>query len=157
MTDERWRSTAHADHLPAVDHDRSTSDETAGIGAKQQERTVEIARFAKTAERYVLEDGDAALAREIIAVEIGDDPARRDGVDSDTATRELEPKRPSELDDAGFRHRIGGHALADAEAQDRGNVDDRAALLRRHQAARRLLRPVKRRVEVDAQHAPPLG
>src|SRR5262249_10554137 len=131
-------SPTHADHLAAVDHDRGTGDETAGVGAQQQKRTVEIARLTKAAERYVLEDGSATLAREILAVEAGDDPAWCDGVDADTTARELKPERSGELNDRGLRHRIGGHAFGDAKAQDRGDVDDRAALLRRDQPARHL-------------------
>ncbi len=58
---------------------------------------------------------------------------------------------------AGLRHRVGGHALGDAEAQDRGNVDDRAALAGRDQPARRLLRPEQHGVEIGAEDAAPFG
>jgi len=39
-------SAAHPHHLPAVDHDRGTGDETALVGGEQQQRAVEIARLA---------------------------------------------------------------------------------------------------------------
>ena len=68
---------------------------------------------------------------EIVAVEVGHDPARRNGVDADALEGELEPERLGELDDAGLRHRIGGGALGDAEAEHRGDVDDGSALARR--------------------------
>src|SRR5712672_3412476 len=155
--DESEHSAAHAHHLPAVHHDRGTGDEAAGIGGQQQQRTVEIAHLAEAREWYVLENGGAALARQILAVEIGDDPTRRDGVHPDATGRKLKPERLGELNEAGLRYRVGCHALGDAKAQDRGNVDDRAPLVGHDQPACRLLRPEQGGVEVGAEDATPFG
>src|SRR5207248_2045374 len=75
-------------------------------------------------------DSSAVFAREVITVEVGDDPAGRDRVDADAPEAKLERERLGELDHAGLRHRVCRGALGNAEAQHRGNIDDRAALRR---------------------------
>src|SRR5215467_9755786 len=86
-------SSAQRDHLSAVRHDRGAGHKAPGIGSKQQQRTIEIARFAKAANGNVAFDGDAAFGRQIIAVHFGDDPSRRNGVDANTFEREFERQR----------------------------------------------------------------
>ena len=92
---------------------------------------------------------------EIVAVELGDDPARRDGVDADALERELERQRLGELDHAGLGGGIGDDALVDAEAEHGGDIDDGAAAAGREHAPRRLLRAKEHRVEIGRQNAPP--
>ena len=86
---------------------------------------------------------------------LGDEPARRDGVDAHALEGELEAERLGELDHAGLGGRIGDGALGHAEAEHRGDVDDRAPLAGRQHAARGLLRPEEHRVEIGAEDAPP--
>ena len=103
-------------HLAAVDHDGGTRDVAAGIGDQQQQRAVEIAFLAEASYGDFAFDRGALLAQQIFAVEIGYDPARRDGVDPDALEGKLETESLGELDDAGLRHRIGRRALGNAEA-----------------------------------------
>ena len=92
---------------------------------------------------------------QIIAIDLGDEPARRDGVDAHALEGEFEAQRLGHLDDAGLGGRIGDGALRHAEAQHRGDVDDRALLAGGEHALRRFLRIVEHRVEVGADHAAP--
>src|SRR6516165_10192959 len=98
----------------------------------------------------------ALLAHEVIAVEVGHDPAGRDRVDADALEGKLEPQRLGELDDARFRYRISSRTLGDAEAEHGGNVDDGAALAGGQHPPCRLLRPEEHRVEIGADDTPPL-
>src|SRR5262252_173484 len=149
-------SSAQCHHLAAVDHDGRARDEASGIGGEQEQRPVEIALLAEAAHRDLARHGGALLAREVIAVEVGHDPAGRDGVDADALEGKIEPERLGKLDDARFRYRIGGRALGDAEAEHGGDVDDGAALAGGQHPPCRLLRPEEHRVEIGADDAPPL-
>src|SRR5262249_2355162 len=149
-------SSAQCHHLAAVDHDGRARDEASGIGGEQEQRAVKIALLAEAAHRDLARDRGALLAHEVIAVEVGHDPAGRDRVDADALEGKLEPERLGELDDACFRHGICGRALGDAEAEHRGDVDDGAALAGGKHPPRRLLRPEEHRIEIGADDAPPL-
>ena len=111
--------------------------------ASSKQRAVEIAVAAEPADRDVAGELLAFLGREVVAVDLGDEPARRDGVDADALEGELEAERLRHLHHAGLGRRIGDDALADAEAEHRGDVDDGARLARRQHPPRRLLRPQK--------------
>ena len=93
---------------------------------------------------------------EIFVVDLGDEPAGRDGVDAHALEGELERQRLGDLHHAGLGGGIGGDALGDAEAEHRGDVDD-GALLALAASMRRaaFLRPVEHRVEIDAEHPAP--
>src|SRR5579863_2643259 len=93
--------TAQRDHLAAVGDDGGAGDKAAGVGDEQQERPIEIAFFAEAADRDFALERCAALALQIVAVELGDDPARRDGIDADALERKFERQRLGKLDDAG--------------------------------------------------------
>ena len=143
-------------HLPAVDDDRRAGDEAAGVGRQQQQRAVEVARLAEAADRNVALDRRAALAFEIVAVQLGDDPARRDGVDADALERELERQRLGELDHAGLRHRIGARrpsprSSPSIEAMLTIAPPLPAAIMRRAASCD----GEEHRVEIGAEHAPP--
>src|SRR5579872_3451234 len=101
-------SPALRDQLSAIDHDRRAGHVAAGIGGEQQQHTVEIALLAEPAERNVALEGCAAFAGEIVPVQIGDDPARRYGVDANAFGGELEAERFGKLDDACLGDRVGG-------------------------------------------------
>ena len=100
-------------------------------------------------------DRQASLAREEFAIEVGHDPARRDGVDADALEREFERQRLGDLDHAGLGGGVGNDALVDAKAEHRGDVDDGAGFFRRQHAARGFLRPEEHGVEIGRQHAAP--
>src|SRR5579864_1891624 len=101
------------DQLSAIDYDRCAGHIAAGIGGEQQQHTVEIALLAEPAEGNIALDSCTAFAGEIITVQIGDDPARRYGIDANAFCGELQAERLGELDYARLCHRIGGHALGD--------------------------------------------
>ena len=82
---------AHRDHLPAVAHDGRAGHVGAGVRRQQQQRAVEIAVLAEAADRNVAGQLLARLARQIVAVDVGDEPARRDGVDAHALEGELAP------------------------------------------------------------------
>src|SRR6185437_590847 len=109
---------------PAVDHDGGAGDVGPCVGDQQQQRAVEVAVVAEAAHRDVALDGRAGLAVEVVVVDLGDEPAGRDGVDAYALEGELERQRLGGLHHGGFRHRVGGGALGDAEAEHRGDVDD---------------------------------
>ncbi len=92
---------------------------------------------------------------EILAVDVGDEPARRDGVDAHALEGEFEAERLGHLDDGGLGGRIGDGAFRHADAEHRGDVDDRAFLVRGEHAPRGLLRPEEHRVEIGADHVAP--
>src|SRR3954465_109475 len=96
-------SPPQSHQLAPVDHDGGPRDEAAGVGDQQQQHSVEIALLAETADGDLAFDRRALLAQQIFTVEIGHDPARRDGIDADAPKGELEPERLGELDDAGLR------------------------------------------------------
>src|SRR5712672_3080452 len=102
---------AQRDHLAAVDHDGGSDDETAGVGHEQQYRAVKVAVLAKPADRNFAPELIAGFARQIVAVEIGHEPAGRDSINANTLEGELEAERLGELHDPGFRGRIGRHPL----------------------------------------------
>ncbi len=113
-------------------------------------------RLAETTGGDLALDGGALLAQQIVAVEIGDDPSGRDRIHTHALEGELERKRLGHLDDAGLGHCISGRSLRCAEAEHRGDIDDRAALARNQHAARRLLCGEEDRIEVGSDHLPPL-
>ena len=92
---------------------------------------------------------------EIFVVDLGDEPAGRDGVDAHALEGELDRQRLGDLHHAGLGGGVGDRALGDAEAEHRGDVDDRALLLGGQHAARGLLRPEEHRVEIGREHAAP--
>src|SRR5215471_8121072 len=136
-------SAAQRDHLAAVDHDGGASHVASRIRDEQQERAVEIAVLAEAADRDVAGELPAFLAAQEVAVDLGDEPAGRDGVDAHALEGELEAERLGDLHHAGLGGGVGDHALGDAEAEHRRNVDDRALPVRRQHPARAFLRPVE--------------
>src|SRR5262249_61982885 len=107
--------SSHAPPRAARDPDARARHAAAGVGGEQQQRAVEIALLAEAAHGDLARDRGALFAREVIAVEVGHDPAGRDGVYAHALEGKLEPERLGELEDARFRHRIGDRALGDAE------------------------------------------
>src|ERR1700761_8024689 len=103
-------STAQRDHLAAIGDDGGAGDEAAGVGDQKQQRPVKIALLAETADRnFALELG-ATFALQIIAVELGDNPTRGDGVDADAFEGKLERQCLGQLDHAGLGGCIGDDA-----------------------------------------------
>src|SRR5262249_30681454 len=86
-------SPAYRHHLAAVGDDGCPGDEAAGVGDEQQQRAVEIALHAEAAHRNIALDGLAFLTHQIIAIELGDDPAGRNGVDANALEGEFERQR----------------------------------------------------------------
>src|ERR1700744_1605412 len=84
------RSTSQGNELTAIGDDGRTGHEAAGIGHEQEERAVEIALLTEPADRNFALDRRAAFALQIIAIEVGDDPARGDAVDADALEGEFE-------------------------------------------------------------------
>src|SRR5438105_8751963 len=144
-----------AHHLAAVDHDGCAGQEAAGVGSQQQQRAVEVALLAEPPGRDL--PGDLrALFSQKLAVDLGDHIAGRNRIDPHAPEGELERQRLGELDDTGLGNAIADQALVDAEAENRRDIDDRAALLGGDHAPGRLLSPEKHRVEVGREDAPPL-
>src|ERR1022692_2861246 len=79
---ETLSSVALREQLSAIDHDCRAGHVAAGIGGEQQQDTIEIALLAEPAQGNVAPDSCAVLAGEKVPVQIGDDPARRYGVDA---------------------------------------------------------------------------
>ena len=73
---------AQRDHLAAVDHDRGAGDVASRVGDEQQQGAVEIAVLAEAADRDVAGELLALFALEVVAVDLGDEPAGRDGIDA---------------------------------------------------------------------------
>ena len=69
--------------------------------------------------------------------------------------RQLQRHRLGEADHGGLGGRVGRQPLDDAETQERGDVDDRAAGAVGRHAPRRLLADAKHAVEVDGHHLAP--
>ena len=69
-------------------------------------RTVEIAGLAEAAHRDVALDRGAGLAVEIGIVDLGDEPARRDGIDAHALEGELDRKRLGDLHHRGLGGRV---------------------------------------------------
>src|SRR5436309_13422057 len=148
-------STAQRHQLAAIDHNGGASDEATGIGSEQKQRSVEVALLAEAADGDFALDGGAALARKILAIKVGHDPAGRNGIDPNALERKFERKGLGELDHAGFGGGIGDVALGNAETEHRGDIDDGAALPRSEHAPRRLLRPEEYGIKIGADDAPP--
>ena len=68
----------------------------------------------------------ALLAHQIFVVDLGDEPARRDGVDAHALEGEFDRQRLGHLHDAGLGGGVGDRALGDGEPEHRRYVDDRA-------------------------------
>src|SRR5271166_2529497 len=60
-------SAAQRHHLPAVGDNGRAGDEASSVGGEQQERTVEIALLAETADRNLALELHAVFARQIVA------------------------------------------------------------------------------------------
>ncbi len=116
---------------------------------------VKIAVLAEPADRDFAPELIARLARQVVTVEIGHEPAGRDGIHANAFERELEAERLGQLHDAGFGRRIGDDALGDTEAEHRGDVYDGASRSGRQHAPRRLLGAEEHRIEVGAEDTPP--
>src|SRR5262249_58108811 len=78
-------SAAQSRRLAAVDHVGGAGDIAAGVGGEQQQHAIEIARLAEAAGGDVARHFRAFWAFEKFAVELRDDEAVRDGVDTATA------------------------------------------------------------------------
>src|SRR5262245_24181320 len=115
---DRWYvgSPPQRHHLPTVDDDGGAGDEAAGVGDEQKQRAVEIALLAEPAHGDLAFDRGALFAYEIIAIDVGHDPAGRDGVHTHALKGKLEPERLGELDDPSFCHGIGRRPFGDSEA-----------------------------------------
>src|SRR5262245_59918446 len=85
-------SPPQSDHLAAVDHDGRTRHEAPGIGGKQQKHAVEVALLAEPPRRDFSRDF-RALGQEVLAVDLGDYVAGRDGVDPHAPKGEVERER----------------------------------------------------------------
>src|SRR5690242_2674558 len=79
--------------LAAIDHDGRARDVTAGVRYQQQQRAVEIARVAETPHRNFTLDGGTCFAGKIVVIHFGDEPARRDRVDTHPFERQFDRKR----------------------------------------------------------------
>src|SRR5512132_1279016 len=73
------KSDRQRHYLAAVDNDGRAGHVASGVGGEQQQRAVEVLRVAKAAHRDLLLHRRAAPLRKIIVVDLGHDPARRDG------------------------------------------------------------------------------
>ena len=97
------------------------------FGGQQQQRPVELGQIAGAPHRHARQQPLAGLARQKLGVDLGREVARRDGVDADAVARQLQRHRLGEAHHRRLRCRVGRQRLDDAEAQDRGDVDDGAA------------------------------
>src|SRR6516162_6060737 len=149
-------SSPQRDHLAAVDHDGGASNESPGVRGEQQQGAVEVAVAAEAADRDVAGEPLAFFAGEIVAVDLGNEPARRNGIDADALEGEFEPERLGDLHHPGLGSRIGDDAFADPKSEHRGDVDDGAGPACRQHAARALLGPQEHRVEIGGEYPPPL-
>src|SRR5690606_27697444 len=96
------------------------------------------------------------LRLEEVAVHLGFDVAGGDGIHANVVPSELDGKRAGELYDATFRSRVGRECLRGTHAQNRGDVDDRALLVRGDKPLNRFLRSKPDAVQVDGQERAPV-
>src|SRR4051812_2403087 len=87
------RLSSQGNHLAAVANNRRAGDVGAGVGREQQQGAVEVTVLAEAADRNVAGELLARLARKVIAVDVGDEPARRDGIHAHALEGELVAQR----------------------------------------------------------------
>src|SRR6185437_4839795 len=119
-----------AHRMPAIDRQHRAGDIGAGIRREQQQGTVEILELAGASERDAAGQGLAGLAGKKLAVHVGREISRCDGVDGDAAPRELDRHGAGEMDEPGFRRRVARHVPHRAQSEQRRDIDD-APLMRR--------------------------
>jgi hypothetical protein len=101
-----------------------TRPASAGHPHEQQQRAIEIAGTAEAAHRDVALHGGTRLAFEVGVIDLGHEPAGRDGVDAHALEGQFERQGLGRLHHRRLGHRVGGDALGDAETEHRGDVDD---------------------------------
>src|SRR5215208_8416925 len=128
-TARRDRPSQRRHEVPAVDRDRRAGHPARGVRTEEQEGAVEILRLPEPAHGDALQHRLAVLGRKEPGVDVGRDVARCERVDADAVARPFERVSFRHLHDAGLRDRIRRRAARNPEAEDRGDVDDRAAAL----------------------------
>src|SRR6266542_5094258 len=115
----------HSHPQPTVDEDDLACDEGGLVGAEKAYSRRHVFRIAETAERGVLQHRLPRVLRDDIG-QAGLDVARGDDVVAHTAASELAGERLREANDPGLRGRVVRLAPVASQADDAGEVDDRA-------------------------------
>src|SRR3954454_23249324 len=138
-----------------VDGEDLAGHVAARVARQVQQRAVELALAAVAPHRRAAGDPlVAALLGEHVLGHLALEPARGDRVDPDPLARPLRAELAGQVDDPALRRGVARlRDLADAaQAEDRGDVDDRAALGGVEHRARGALGERERRDEVHGEH-----
>jgi len=110
--------------VATVDGQRRTCDRRASRRCEQKHRPIKIRQFSEASRGYPCLELLARLAQEEVAVEVGDDVARQQCIDSDAVSSELKRHGLGRLYHARLRDRIRRDASCHSFREDGGHVDD---------------------------------
>ncbi|PAV67246.1 hypothetical protein WR25_02371 [Diploscapter pachys] len=144
-----------AAQVAAIDHDLAAAHAAAGVTGEQQQGAVQVRRLAVAPARNTRTQSLPRVTGQERLVQVGHHVSRRQGVHANAMARQLQGHGAGQVRQAGLGRQIRGDGAGHPAGEDRGDVDQAAALPCGNHAPRAFLGHRPGALEVGVEYAVP--